>query len=443
MRRFRWLLLAVPIALLPVFTLPFVAFAAIPSAIDHDSSSAKAGALHVFTYDTTLQFATVDSTFPRAFTTQNGQSGLGYSDATATYHDYGPVGGTLLGVPDGLAPPAGPPVPPPNSTGLNPAWIPTAHAFYPGTPQSTLYPAQCSSPQSPPNPPCPGFGAPGPPPSSGSYATARADELSSHAFATYVGQTPTAFQGLTSQSSSVVGSDGSVTSTAQAFVGQATIGPFTFDKIDVLGVVTSAGGLGKVEQSSVTVGSVTVNGQTVALTDQGLTVGPEATDQPISVGGSQSAGEISYTAKLVQPEQTLNGDEASVTLTGVKVTVVETIPNPVPVLGSHVINEEYDLGFATADASLTPSSALQAVSLSLPPGLASLPGLTPPSAGTFPSTLQQQGTAGSHGSTAAIPRLVLTAQSRKPLAMFFLVWEALVMCGAAAWVWSRKMLMPT
>ena len=436
MRRFRWLLLAVPVALLPLFVAPFVAEAGVLDSIDHYSGTAKAGALHMFAYDTTLQFATVDSTFPLSLASQTGQSGLGYSDATATYHDYGPAGATVLGVADGLAPPAGPPVPPPNSTGLNPSWIPPAHAFYPGTPQSTLYPGQCPSPQAPPNPPCPGFGAPGPPPSSGSYATASADELSSHAYATYIGQTPTSFQGLTSQASSVVGSDGSITTTGQAFVAQATIGPFTFDKIDVAGTVTSAGGTGKVQQSSVTIGSVTVNGQVVSLTDQGLTVGPEATDQPISVGGSQSAGEISYTARLVQPEQTVKDDEATVTLTGVKVTVVETVPNPVPVLGSHVISEEYDLGYVSADTSLTPSTSFSEASLSLPPGIGSLPGITPLSAGNFPSTLQPTPAQKAHPAPA--PRLVLTAASRKPLAMAFLLWEALVMSGVAAWVWARK-----
>jgi hypothetical protein len=33
---------------------------------------------------------------------------------------------------------------------------------------------------------------------------------------------------------------------------------------------------------------------------------------------------------------------------------------------------------------------------------------------------------------------VLVAASRKPLAVAFLGWEALVMCGVAAWVWARK-----
>ena len=40
-----------------------------------------------------------------------------------------------------------------------------------------------------------------------------------------------------------------------------------------------------------------------------------------------------------------------------------------------------------------------------------------------------------------MPKLYLAAQSRKPLAMAFLGWEALVMCGVAAWVWARKTVM--
>lgn len=436
--RFRWLLLAGPVGALPLIALPFVAVAEVPSSIDHYAASAKAGAVHVYGYDTTLQFATVDSSFPLAYSTQAGQSGLGYSDATATYHDYGPAGATLLGVPDGLAPPAGPPVPPPNSTGLNPDWLPPAHASYPGTPQSTLYPGQCTSPQAPPNPPCPGFGAPGPPPSGGAYATARADELGSHAFATYVGQLPTDFQGLTSKTDSVVGSDGTLTTTGEAFVAEATIGPFVFDKIHVLGSVSSSGGTGRVVQSTVTVGSVQANGQTVSLTDQGLTVGPVATDQPISLSGAQSAGEITYTAALVAPQQVINGDEATLTLTGVRVTAVETVPNAVPVAGSHVISEEYDLGFASLDAAAAPASQFAGgLGISFPSGgLGTLSGTGPLVAGAFPSTLQAPPAAAAKPNTA--PRLVLVSASRKPLAVAFLGWEALVMCGVAAWVWARK-----
>lgn len=407
MRRFRWLLLAGPIAVLPLFALPFVAVAEVPASVDHYVASAKAGAVHVFAYDNTEQFATVDSSFPLAFSTQAGQSGLGYSDATSSYYDYGPAGVTLLGVPDGQG----------VNSGLGPGTLPPAHASYPGRGQSTLYPTQ------------PSFGAPGPPPGSGAYATAQADELSSKAFATYVGPTGIGLSGLTSQTSSVLGSDGSVLTTAQAFVGQAIIGPFTFDKIDVIAGVASAGGTGRVAQSSATVGAVLVNGQAVTLTDQGLTVGPETV--PLASSGTQSAGTITYTAQLVAPQQTLNGPEATLNVTGVKVTAVEALPT------GDILTEEYELGNAAVDGSLTPAEASSGTGLSLSGGgLGSLPGGASLSAGGFPSTLQAPAQPATKSAPA--PRLVLVAASRKPLAVAFLGWEALVMCGVAAWVWARK-----
>ena len=378
-RRALHLLIGVPLALLPLLVLPFVALASIPDSIEHYGASAKAAGLRFYAYDTELQFATVDSSFPLAFSDQAGGGGLGYSDATSSYYDYGPAGVTVLGVPDGQGPPF-------NTTGFGPGWIPPAHATYPGAPQqSTLYPGQCPSPQlSPPNAPCPDFGKGGPPPPSGPYATARADEASSSAFATLVGTVQGGWPLLTSQTTSVVNSDGSLTTTAHAYIAEAVIGPFTFQKIDVTSVVTTANGTAKVDQSRVAIGSVQANGNTVELTDQGLTIGPVATTQPVSVSGTQAAGFVTYTAQLVAPQQTLNGGEATLVNTGVKVTAVEQDPET-----GHVLTEEFDLGYASVDASLTPGAgaSLGGLSGGFPGGLGSLSGTGPVSAGTFPSTL--------------------------------------------------------
>ena len=91
----------------------------------------------------------------------------------------------------------------------------------------------------------------------------------------------------------------------------------------------------------------------------------------------------------------------------------------------------------TVDTSLTAStgmSGLGGLSLAIPGGLSSLPGTGPLSAGNFPSTIQQPPAV----KAAPAPRLFVPVASRKPLAMAFLGWEALVMCGVAAWVWARK-----
>lgn len=425
-RRLVHLAIGLPLALLPLVVLPFLAFASIPDSIQQYGASAKAAALRFYAYDTETQFATVDSSFPLAYSTQAGGGGLGYSDATSTYFDYGPVGVVALGVPDGQGPPF-------NMTGLGPGWIPDAHATYPGSPQqSTLYPGQCPAPTlNPPYAPCPDFGKAGPPPANGPYATAQADESGSHAFATLAGAAGGGWPLLTSQTKSVVNSDGSITTTAHAYLAEAVIGPFTFQKIDVTSVVSSAGGTGKVDQSRVAIGSVQANGNTVELTDKGLTIGPVATTQPISLNGTQAAGFVTYTAQLVAPQQTLNGPEATLVNTGVKVTAVEQDPQ----LGN-VVTEEYDLGYASVDASLTPSTSTSFGGLSggFPGGLASLSGTGTLAAGNFPSAIQQAPAA----KAAPAPRLFVPVASRKPLAMAFLGWEALVMCGVAAWVWARK-----
>lgn len=415
--RLRHLLIGVPLAALPLFVLPFTVAASVPDTVEHYGASAQAGGARIFAYNNDNSDLIVDSKFPLAFADQAGGAGLGYSSAESSFYDYGPAGATLLdAVQPGAtncAPTAGQPPP---------ACLPPAHAQYPGTPDSTIYPGQ----QTP--------GAPGTPPSNGPSAVAHADELGSKSQATYVGtlgSTGSGMEGVSSYATTTLGADGKIITTAHSFIAEAVVGPFTFQKIDVTAVVSSANGTGEVDQASVKIGSVLANGNEVSLTDQGLTVGPENTG-PISTVGSQTLGLTSFTAELVAPEQTLNGPEAKLALTGVKVTAAGTDPS-----GTGV-QQEFDLGFASVDTSLTPSSGLSAglggLSLGVPGGLSSLPGTGPLTAGNFPSAIQQPPAV----KAAPAPRLYVPVASRKPLAMAFLGWEALVMCGVAAWVWARK-----
>ena len=115
-----------------------------------------------------------------------------------------------------------------------------------------------------------------------------------------------------------------------------------------------------------------------------------------------------------------------------RVTTVST-----DVTGDVVTNTEYDLGLAGVDAAATPSASLTGAGLGLvlPEGISGLAGTGGLTAGNFPSTYAPPSTP---AKSVPAPRLVLTAASRKPLAMGFLGWEALVMCGVAAWVWARK-----
>src|SRR5207245_7527095 len=105
------------------------------------------------------------------------------------------------------------------------------------------------------------FGAGGSPPAQGPYATANADELGSKAFATYVGNVAGTLPDMSSQTSSLISPDGSVTTTAEAYIASATIGPFVFDKIHVVASVTSGGGTGRISRSGATLGPVPAEGQ--------------------------------------------------------------------------------------------------------------------------------------------------------------------------------------
>jgi len=419
--KMRHLLIGVPLAALPLFVLPFTAFASVPDTVEHYGGSAQAGGARIFVFNNDNADLIVDSKFPLAFADQAGGSGLGYSSAESSYYDYGPAGATLL---DAVQPGATNCSPDPTTGAPPPSCVPPAHAQYPGTPDSSIYPGQATP------------GAPGTPPSSGPSATAHATELGSKSSATYVGtlgSTGSGMEGASSYATTVLSADGKITTTAHSFINEAVIGPFTFNKIDVTAVVSSANGTGTIDQASVKIGSVLANGNEVSLTDQGLTVGPVNTG-PISTSGSSIAGLTSFTAELVSPEQTLNGAEAKLTVMGVKVTASGTDPS-----GTGV-QQEFDLGFAAVDTSLTPSSGLSGLgglSLGIPGGPSSLPGTGPLSAGNFPSAIQQPSVAKS----APAPRLFVPVASRKPLAMAFLGWEALVMCGVAAWVWARKTVM--
>lgn len=407
MIRLRHLLIGVPLAVLPLLVLPFTVTASVADSVERYGASAEAGGVRISVLQNDNQDLPEVSRVPLAAVDQAGGGGLGFSHAMSTYLDYGSAGEAVAtAVVPGFASCA----PDPKTGQPPPACFPPADAQYPGHQDSSI-----------------GQPAPGP------SATAHAEELSAKAYATYVGtlgSTGQSVEGMSSSATSLISPDGTITTTAHAFIAEAVIGPFTFNKIDVTAVVSSANGTGRVEQSSVKIGQVLANGNEVSLTDQGLTVGPVSVPT-ISATGTPTAGLASFTAELISPEQTLNGPEAKLTVTGIKVTENEQDPS------GTALATEYELGFASVDASLTPAtgmSALGGLTVGFPGGLSSLPGTGPLSAGNFPSAIQQPPAI----KAAPAPRLFVPVASRKPLAMAFLGWEALVMCGVAAWVWARK-----
>lgn len=392
------------LALLPLGLIPLVTFADVPATVASYDASGHAAAVHVVGYSGSFpNFSTgaVDNRYPLASFSMDSSPG---SSATSTYEDYGPLGATEY--PGGVAyAEAHYPNQEDASVDLNNANPGPA----PGAP-SGVPPALIPTP------------LPTPVTSNGPRATAHAQELSANAYGVYVGSTSTALQGAWSRVSSEVASSGVLTETAESYVQTATLasGALVFKNVDVVAQIVNSGGDSTTTQK-VSVGSVTVGGQTVELSDSAVT---------FNLGG------LLYSISLAAPQKTVDGAQTSLNVTGVHVGVSAPATQPPQGPGVPATSADLILGEAQLYSVLNPSTQ-ESVSLGFQGPIGELAGAgigvtsAPPPVAPLPITEAPK-------ASGPIPHFALAAASRKPLAIAFLAWETLVLSGVAAWVWARK-----
>jgi hypothetical protein len=439
MKKFLAVMSALVLATAIFLVAPMGASADVPSTIADYGSYGYATGVHVVggtSAFNNFRTGAADSHFPLA---KVGQDSSPSAYGTSTYNDSGPIGATVHGCAD----PSGktcPPVPA----------VPYAHAQFPGGPQDSHIDS-CSTP--PPgaqqNTPCPPKDASGNQPAP-SKADAHAEELKSDAS----GYAGVPGSGASGESHSTVNPDGSLVVTTRSFVNNATFGTppnaIVINKVLVETKVLIAGGIATAD-AHVTVGSVTVNGQPIQLSDQGasyqeqtVSCKPSAlpTPPPLPVGGvppapcSTVVETDTFKIYTVAPVKTVEGNHGTVKASGVH--VVATHPAPAGVPQQSV---EYVFGEGFADANANPGIGASSTEAGLLSGDFGLNGLDFGS-GDF-GTMGDNGAAGAATNAHATHNLasVLVA-NRQPLALLFLFWECLVLAAAAAWIWTRRKLEP-
>jgi len=403
---------------------PLGANASVPAGIGTYSGYGYATGTHVIAGTSAFnnfQTGAVDSHFPLAKVFQD-SSPSAYG--TATYNDSGPIGATLHGCND------------PTQKGCPPVPdVPYAHAQYPGGPADSHIDSANGK---------------GPAPS---RADAHADELLADASGVYAGGNPgQPFSGASGESHTVVNSDGSMVVRTHSFVANATFGAppnaIVIEKVSVDITVTITNGVAAAT-ASVKVGSFTVNGQASHLSDQGLTVGEQTVvpcsssplPPPPALPGANPPPAGSCTPQIetdnfrvytVAPQKDVSGSHATVKASGVHVTATHPAPSGVPQQSvEYVFGEGYvDAG---ADAGLAADSG--AAFLTSGFSLGDLGG----GFGDNGFSMGDSSVNANNGTAAAIRHTAaLLRANRQPLALLFLLWETLLMAGAAAWVWSRR-----
>ena len=437
MRKLLALLSALVLATAILLVAPLGAAADVPSTIADYNSYGYATGVHVVggtSAFNNFRTGAADSHFPLA---KVGQDSSPSAYGTATYNDSGPIGATLHGCAD----PNGqtcPPVPA----------VPYAHAQFPGGPADSHIDSCSTSPTgAQQNTPCPPKDSSGNQPAP-SKADAHAEELKSDAAGNYAGgNAGVPGSGASGESHSIVNPDGTLVVMTHSFVNNATFGTppnaIVINKVLVDTKVIIAGGVASVD-AKVTVGSVTVNGQPVELSDQGATyqektvscVPNSAPPPPALPGGIAPPAGCAVvvetdTFKLytVAPVKTVSGNHGTVKASGVH--VVATHPAPA---GFPQQSVEYVFGEGYADATANPG--LGGSEFGLMSGDFGLNGDF--GMGDFGSSGDNGGAAAGAAGNGAHNLASVVAANRQPLALLFLFWECLVLGAAAAWVWSRR-----
>ena len=425
--------LTAAVALACFFATPLTALAQVPASIGSFVSYGYGTGVH--TIDSTSAFpnfqnGAVNNHYPLAQVEQDASPS---SAARATFSDSGPMtatGGSQYNQSCGAGNP-----PPPPSVCQNPNnQVPYADSNYPGGP-GNAHVDSCGGQFS-----CPS-----------ARADSDAAELNADASGLYAGGGTQPFSGASSWSRTYVSSSGVLTVITHSEVQSFVIGTVAISKVVVDTIVTVTNSSATAD-AHVTVSSATVNGQPVAITEQGITVqqksvgcpstpsppggpvpsppsgGGVGVPSPPPLPGADSgcvpAADVTYVKiYAVHSVKTIDGTHAIMAASGMHVLVTHPTPGP----GVPQQSTEYVLGEGYAEASTGSGSG-------------GFPG------GGFGFTGGDFGFNGPNGgdnglgspNSAANVAHAIFANRWWPLVLLFLTLEALILGSAAAWVWARN-----
>jgi hypothetical protein len=352
---------------------------------------------------------------------------------------------------------AGNPPPPPSACQNPNNGVPYASSTYPGGPAKShvdsCSPSFAASHQ---NNPCPAGDA-------ASRADSDASQLNSDAAGYYAGGGTQPFSGATGESHTYVTAGGTLTVTTHSEVHNFVLGNVHVSKVVVDTIVTSTLSSATAD-AHVVVGKVTVNGQPVNVTDQGMTVQqtkpiPCPGTPPVPVAGPSPAPspqpvpsppgilpplpppslsaysscvpgvDVTYVKLFTaKPTKTVSGSHGTASATGLHILVTHPAPGP----GVPQQSTEYVLGEGYADGNAGAGAGGGAF-----PGAGFFPGDGFGGFGGFGGfDAGGTGAAGLTGGASALGNAIFV--NRIPLALLFFTLEALVFGAAAAWVWARN-----
>jgi hypothetical protein len=429
-------------------TAPLIAMAEVPGSYNSYGYGTGVHTIAGTSAFPNFQNGAVNNHYPLAQVQQDASPS---SVGKATFSDSGPLADTA-GSQYNQSCSSGNPPPPPSACQNPNNQVPYATSTYPGGPDRA-HVDSCSASQASAQQqnPCPGGQA-------ASRGDSDALQLSADAWGYYAGGGAQPFSGATGESHTAVSQNGVLTVTTHSEVQSFVIGTLRVSKVTVDTIATSTTSNGTAD-AHVVVGEVTVNGQPVNITDQGLTIqqqqpvpcpaapspppgapSPPAVPSPPglpplhgdragSAGGSEASScvpgiDITYIKIFTaQPTKTVDGSHATAWATGLHIVVTHPTPGP----GVPQQSTEYVLGEGYADANAGAGGGFA--------GFGGFGGFGDFSGfgGDFGVGAGLAGT--TNGAAGAIANLLV---NREPLALLFFALEALVLASAAAWVWARN-----
>ena len=426
--------------LLFMIAMPVTAYAQVPAGIGSYVSYGYGTGVHEIAGTSAFpnfQNGAVDNRYPLAQVEQDASPS---SAARASFSDTGPIADTA-GSQYNQSCSAGNPPPPPSVCQNPNNGVPYANSNYPGGPQSAHVDA-CSSGSAPAGQ-C-----------AGSQASSDSSELAANASGVYAGGGTQPFSGASSESHTVVTSDGMLKVTTHSEVQDFVIGTFHISKVVVDTIATATNNSASAD-AHVTVGSMTVNGQSVSLGDQGLSLTQNTpVPCPASPGGSGGGPvppapsppalptaapsvpalpgdrtscvpgvDVTYIQVFaVAPSRTVSGTHGTAQASGLHVRVTHPTPGP----GVPQQYTEYVLGEGYADASTGNGAG--------GPGGFGAYGFGGGDFGFGGGPGADNGA----GNVAANVAGAVFSNRWWPLVLLFLTMEALLLGSAAAWVWARN-----
>jgi hypothetical protein len=434
------------VLLAAMVTTPVTAFAQVPASIGSYVSYGFGTGVHTIAGTSAFpnfDKGAVNNHYPLAQVEQDASPA---SAARATFSDSGPAAATV-GSQYNQSCSAGNPPPPPSACPNPNNGVPYANSNYPGGPASA-HVDSCGGQAN-----CPA-----------AYADSSAAELQAIASGYYGGGGAQPFSGASSQSQTVVTSNGVLTVTTHSEVDNFSAGTVKISKV-VVDTIATATNSSATADAHVVVGTITVNGQPVTLGDNGLTVpgttapcpsspptpagplpgGAPVPSPPVAGGSGGSGGvlpspstptlpgassscvpsaDVTYVQVFaVAPQKSVNGTHGVAQASGLHVLVT----HPTPGAGVPQQSTEYVLGEGFADAQTGSGGAGGGFGDFGLGGLSGDFGFNGPSADN-----------GGTGNPAANVAAAIFSNRWWPFVLLFLTLEALLFGSAAAWVWARN-----